>query len=626
MSPAPQRAHEQVPPPHVLREYALIADGERGALVGPRGEVAWLCAPHWDSPAVLSSLLGGRSHYQVAPLGRYVWGGSYEPGSLVWRNRWVLDDGTVVECADALALPAEPGRLVLLRRVQVLSGRARVRAALDLRAGFDQHPLEHLTRTGGHGGDGAWIASTADLAVRWRGGERARAHSRDGSAVLELVLDLEAGQAHDLVLEVASSAAPSPLSAAAADPVPPDVLWEGTRAAWASRVPAMPQAWSPPQARHSLAVLHGLTSSTGAMVAAATTSLPERAEQHNSYDYRYAWVRDQCYAGTAAYAAGSPELADAAVDFVTGRLLTDGPGLAPAYTTGGDPVPEPADVPLPGYPGGVAATGNHVRTQFQLDGFGEALQLLATARTHDRLDEAGHEAARIAVSAIAGRWEEPDAGVWELDDRWWTHSRFAAVSGLRAWAAASGPSPERPAPARVLGRAGEDALALADAVMAEVAARCTHPSGRWQRAPDDERVDAALLLGSLRGAVPTADPRSAATLAAVQSELDQNGYVFRFRHDARPLDQAEGAFLLCSYWTALVEARAGQSLRAVSRLEKALAACGPPELYSEEYDPVQHQMRGNLPQAFVHALALEACVRMPRLLQRGADEAGSWLT
>jgi len=165
VSPAPQRAHEQVPPPHVLREYALIADGERGALIGPRGEVAWLCAPHWDSPAVLSSLLGGRSHYQVAPLGRYVWGGSYEPGSLVWRNRWVLDDGTVVECADALALPAEPGRLVLLRRVQVLSGRARVRAALDLRAGFDQHPLEHLTRTGGHGGDGAWIASTADLAV-----------------------------------------------------------------------------------------------------------------------------------------------------------------------------------------------------------------------------------------------------------------------------------------------------------------------------------------------------------------------------------------------------------------------------------------------------------------------------
>lgn len=598
------------PAPQSLREYALIADGERGALIGPQGEIAWLCAPRWDSDAVFSSLLGGASCYQVEPRGRYVWGGYYQPGTLIWCNRWVLDDGTVVECHDALALPGDPRHLLLLRRVLVLRGRATVRATLDARAGFDRHRMEDLRRSEAGGGDAVWSGTTDELCVRWRGATGAE--PRPDGPQLDLALELDAGQSHDLVLEIGVGALP--------DPVPAQVLWETTRAGWAARVPAMDTAWSPPQARHSLAVLHGLTTRSGAMVAAATTSLPERADQHNSYDYRYAWVRDQCYAGTAAFAAGALDLADAAVGFVTDRLLADGQHLAPAYTVEGRAVPEPSAVPLPGYPGGSAATGNQVRTQFQLDGVGEALQLLALARTHDRLDTAGHQAARTAVDAIAARWQEPDAGVWELENRWWTHSRFAAISGLRAWAMADSTTGAGLQRSRTEGH-GQDPLALADLIMAEVAARCTHPSGRWQRAADDPRVDAALLLGALGAVVPFDDPRSVATLAAVQAELDQDGYVFRFRHDARPLDRDEGAFLLCSYWTAMAEARAGQPLRAVSRLEKALAACGPPQLFSEEFDPVQHQMRGNLPQAFVHALALETCIRLPEAIQAALPSA-----
>jgi alpha,alpha-trehalase len=114
------------PLPSALRDYAFVADGERGIMVGPRGEMAWLCFPTWDSPSVFSSLLGGPGYYQVAPRDqRSVWGGYYEPASLIWHDRWVTPD-SVVECRDALALPAEPARAVVVRRVSAASGRARV--------------------------------------------------------------------------------------------------------------------------------------------------------------------------------------------------------------------------------------------------------------------------------------------------------------------------------------------------------------------------------------------------------------------------------------------------------------------------------------------------------------------
>ena len=131
--------------PRVLREYALVADGERGALIGPDGSVAWLCAPRWDSPAAFSGLLGGAGRYTVTPADPWhVWGGYYENGTLIWRSRWVSDWKT--ECREALAMPADPHRAVLLRRVEALDGPARVTAFLDLRAGFGRGRMTDLKR------------------------------------------------------------------------------------------------------------------------------------------------------------------------------------------------------------------------------------------------------------------------------------------------------------------------------------------------------------------------------------------------------------------------------------------------------------------------------------------------
>jgi alpha,alpha-trehalase len=398
--------------PHVLRDYALLADGERGALVSPRGDIVWLCAPRWHSDAVLSSLIGGAGVYAVNPAHTFVWGGYYEEGSLIWRSRWITVEG-------------------------------------------------------------------------------------------------------------------------------------------------------------------------------------------RNYDYRYAWIRDQVYAGRAAAAAGAFSLLDDATAFISARLHEDGPKLLPAYTVDGGEVPDQRTLDLPGYPGGFDLVGNRVNRQFQLDALGESLLLLAAAGSHDRLDSGERKAAEIAADAIARRWREPDAGIWEIDNQAWTHSRLICVAGLRAAARHCTADPQ-----------ASDWSGLAGVILADTAKHAVHPSGRWQRSATDPGLDAALLMPPIRGAVPAADPRTAATLRAYLDELTQDGYGYRFRHDERPLGEAEGAFLLCGFVVALALQQQGQALDAARWFERNRAACGSPGLYAEEYDVAERQLRGNLPQAFVHAMLLECAARL----------------
>jgi hypothetical protein len=564
-----------------LREYSFIADGERGGLIGPDGAMVWLCAPSWESPPVFAALLGGRGGYLVTPVDPwYVWGGYYEPGSLIWRSRWVGPQ--VIECREALARPADPHRVVVLRRIEAVEGPARVDVVLELGAG--QGAVRELKHAGG-----TWTGRIGAIRFRWSGIERAR---KDGDGRLTARVTVPAGQHLDLVLEVSDRTFD-------AAPVDPEAAWQATQETWESEDLDCSGLIASRDARHAYAVLGGLTSRSGAMVAAATTSLPERLGGLRNYDYRYAWIRDQCYAGLAMAAhAGQPRLAGA-VRFISERLLADGPGLMPAYTVAGGRIPGERGLRLRGYPGAVARTGNWVNKQFQLDCFGEALQLLAAAARHDMLTADDWRAAEVAVAAIGKCWQQPDAGIWELDDAWWTHSRLACVAGLRAIAGVASHS----------GGLAASWSGLADSIMASLD-DCVHPSGRWQRTPSDQRVDAALLLSFIRGAAPVDDPRSKATMEAVERELTDDGFVYRFRDDARPMNQAEGAFLLCGFWMALAAHVRGDDVEAARWFERSRAACGPAALYTEEYDTQQRQQRGNLPQAFVHAAMLECAVRL----------------
>ena len=572
-------------PPETLRQYAFLGDGERGAIIGPRGAIVFLCAPRWHDDAVFAGLIGGSGGYAVTPRSsRFVWGGHYEKDSLVWRSRWVAGDKEI-ECREALAFPGDPETVVLLRRVEAVRGRAELEVRLDCRAGFGSEPMDLRRRS-----VACWDGHTGDLWLRWSGAPQDARRDSEGAPVHGTVV-LEEGQSHDLVLEISRRRPEGP-------PPDPATAWERTAEAWRAAVPDLSASVAPGDSHHSWAVLRGLTGGSGAMVAAATTSLPERAEAGRDYDYRYAWIRDQCYAGQAAAAIGDDHLLDAAVRFVSGRVLEHGADLRPAYTCTGEDVPDQRRLDLPGYPGAPVRVGNRAFKQFQLDAFGESLLLLAAADRQGRLDSHGWSAVERLVDAIRERGGQPDAGIWEIDDRRWAHSRLACAAGVRAVA-------ERH-PTR-----GPELTAMADQIVASVDGDCLHPSGRWQRSPDDAEVDAALLLPGIRGAVPPDDPRHLRTIEAVIAELADDGYVYRFCHDpSRPLHDAEGAFVLCGFLMSLACVGTGRREEALRWFERNRGSLGPPGLFAEEYDVVQRQLRGNLPQAFVHALLLETARRL----------------
>jgi GH15 family glucan-1,4-alpha-glucosidase len=576
-------------PAHVLREYALIADGERGALCGPRGDITWLCSPRWHDDAVFSQMVGGSGLYAVTPRDTYVWAGSYDDGSLVWRHQWVTSDA-VVECRDALAQPADPARVVVLRHVDARQGDLRVRVRLDLRARFGVDPMTDLHRDE----HGVWTGRSGRVAFRWQGAADARL---DPTGVLVMDLELPQGAGHDLVLEIAEAgtlrSAPLPDAATA---------WRATERWWGHAVPRFPSSATPRDTRQAYAVMRGLTSSTGAMVAAATTSLPERANARRNYDYRYAWIRDQCIAGIAVAADGPHPLLTSAAQFVGQALREHGLHLAPAYTVDGGTVPQEQLIDVAGYPGAdELVRGNWVTDQFQLDTLGEALELFAACARHDALDEHGAAAARTAVDVMVQRWTEPDAGIWEIQPDWWAHSRLACVAGLQAAAAAG------------VGGRPDDLEHLAGTILDETRRRCAHPSGRWQRSPHHRDTDASLLLPVVRGATPADDRLHLGTLAEVLDRLSDDGYVYRYAVDGEPPGTAEGAFLLCGFIVALAELQQGDVTSAFRFFERNRSAAGSPGLLTEEVDVRQRQLRGNLPQAFVHALLLETSVRLGQL-------------
>jgi hypothetical protein len=342
------------------------------------------------------------------------------------------------------------------------------------------------------------------------------------------------------------------------------------------------------------------------MVAAATTSLPERLEGGRNYDYRYAWIRDQCYAGLAVAAHGPHPLLRrrgpvrhraAAGRRPRADARLHGGGRARSATSGRCGCAATPAVPTRGPATGSAASSSSTR-------WASRCRCSPPRPGTTCWPSPDWRAAAIAADAIEKRWQEPDAGIWELDDRRWTHSRLACVSGLRRSRPPPRPAAGGPGTARRRGGAAWPTRSR------PASSDCVHPSGRWQRAPGRRAGGRRPAAARDPGRVRADDPRVLATVEAVRTSWRRR---VRVPVPARRPAAAQGRGRVPAL---RVLDGAGRARAAGTRSRRRTGSSGTgaraarPASTPRSTTSTSASSRGNLPQAFVHAGLLECAVRL----------------
>lgn len=585
-----------------IEDYALIGDLHTAALVGRDGSVDWLCMPRFDSAAVFAGLLGtdDHGHFRIAPTdtdGIRAVRRRYRGETLVLETDFETDTG-VVRVVDAM--PPRSDNPTLLRVVEGVRGRVGMSATLRYRFDF--------------GSVVPWVRRVNDALEAVAGPDAmtlrtpVRLHGRDLSTAAEF--EVSAGQSVPFVLSWHPSHLPP---AAAVDAL---TLLDETEAWWARWISHCTYQGDWEDAvRRSLVTLKALTyQPTGGIVAAPTTSLPEQLGGVRNWDYRYCWLRDTTFTLLALLASGFESEARAWREWLLRAIAGDPSKLQIMYGVAGERRLAEYEVPwLPGYEGASPVrVGNAAVDQFQLDVYGEVMDALHMARSVGFHDAGVAAAAATASPAdtswalqqnlmefLEGHWAEPDDGIWEVRGprRPFVHSK------VMAWVAAD----------RAVRGITESGLtgplprwsALRDQIHAEV---CAHGFDTERRTftqfYGSSELDASLLLIPLVGFLPAQDHRVRGTVAAIERELVQDGFVLRYSTskggDVDGLPPGEGAFAACTFWLADNHALAGNVRRATQLFEQLLDLRNDVGLLAEEYDPIARRQVGNFPQAFSH--------------------------
>ncbi len=597
----PDRLDGQQP---VIADHGFLSDCHSAALVDRCGSVDWWCVPRFDSPSVFGRLLDpAAGHWALRPVGRFTSERSYVGDTLVLRTVFRTATGAV-SVTDALLL--EPGARgheigrrsphVLLRRVEGRQGTVRMGTDLAPRMeyGRTEPHLRHVP--GGAEARGGPVTLTLSTGVPLR--------IEDGSVLGEF--DVAAGEVVDLRLEYASTFAPAPDLAG----IP---SLEETVDGWTSWT-AQHTGYDgdfPEQVRRSSLVLQGLTyGPSGAVVAAATTSLPETMGGELNFDYRYAWLRDLSFTIRSLWLAACPDeparlfawLAGAA-GHVRGELIQIMYGVE-----GERDLTEHVLEHLGGYRGSAPVrVGNAAWQQDQLDVFGEVLD--AAHLLEGTLREFAPPTQQLLVALAdraASRWQQPDAGMWEARDQ----RRHYTSSKVMCWVALD--RAVKLAPRLGVG-AAQDAWAKArDAVREAVLDQAwSEKAGAYTGAFGSDDLDASVLMLPLVGFLPADDQRMRATIEAVERELGEGGLVRRWPSD-------HSGFLICTYWLVECLVLVGQPDRARSLFLRATDHANDLGLLSEEADPRSGELLGNYPQAFSHVGLVNAAWRLG---QRAADHS-----
>ncbi|NYI42834.1 glycoside hydrolase family 15 protein [Demequina lutea] len=570
-----------------VEDYALIGDLHTAALVSTEGSIDWLCLPHFDSPACFAALLDTRDagHWLLSPVeGGTCTRRAYVEDTLVLETEWVTASGTV-RVIDFMPIRHKAPDVV--RIVVGVSGAVQMRSELRLR--FD------------YGRVVPWVRHDADEMRAIAGPDAVRLCSpvtsagKDWATVADFTVN--AGDRVPFVLTWSLSHERQPIRIDAEEALAATTtFWTD----WSGKGADAEGPYREPIKR-SLLTLKALTyQPTGAIVAAATTSLPERIGGSRNWDYRYCWLRDSTYTLQALLAAGYLAEAKAWREWLLRSIAGDPSTLQIMYSIDGTRRLPEAELPwLAGYENSSPVrTGNQASGQLQLDVWGETLDSLNLAREAGIHTSADAWAIQVALMEhLEGEWQEPDNGLWEVrgDRRHFTHSK------VMAWVAADRMS--RAVADHHLEGPGKRWEALRDEIRADVLAHgYDSEHNTFTQSYDSKVLDASLLMIPRVGFLPGTDPRVKGTIAAIQNGLTQDGLVLRYQTSEADdgLPGHEGVFLACSFWLVDALHGAGERKQATTLFERLLTLRNDVGLLSEEWDPHAKRQLGNTPQAFSH--------------------------
>ena len=625
--------HSPFPP---IADYAFLSDRQVQALVAPSGNVEWLCLPRPDSPSVFGTMLDrGAGSFRVGPADVTVPAGRrYVPGTLVLETTWQTRAGWVVvrdallvgpwydDTQRAVDYQRPPGdheaEHILLRTIRCVNGHAELVLNCEPMPDYGRGTLVWAYEGEGYGravahadGNDLTLRLTTDLRMGFEG---RRAHA--STTVRE-------GDERFVALSWSDHDPPHTYVDAA------DRMWRTQEywREWMNHGEFPDHPWRIHLQRSAL-TLKGLTyAPTGALMAAATTSLPETPGGERNWDYRYSWIRDSTFALWGLYTLGFDSEADGFFEFVADRCQ-DGSELQVMYGVGGERDLTEQILPhLSGYEGAYPVRiGNGAFNQKQHDVWGVLLDsVYLHAKSRERFPERVWPIVVAQVEEAIEHWRETDRGIWEVRGE----PQHFTSSKMFCWVALD-------RGARIAHRRGDEALeekwrAVADEIHADLCANGVDARGVFTQYYGTDALDASLLLMPLVRFLPKDDPRIRATVLAIADELTVDGLVLRYRVEETDdgLSGEEGTFTICSFWlvSALVEIDELERARALC--EKLLSFASPLQLYAEEIDAVTGRHLGNFPQAFTHLALVNAVVHLIQAemkLQRGFSMAHQIVT
>jgi GH15 family glucan-1,4-alpha-glucosidase len=585
-----------------IGDHALLSDRHSSALVTRGGSVDWLTFPRFDSPSVFGRLLGEQAgHWEVRPTGVWECTRRYVDRTLVLQTTFTGEEGTLV-LTDALAFgPDTDGHRIgadvphlLVRRLECTRGSVDVAVVYRPRPEYGLVvPL--LTSVAGGvtaRGGAEWLVLTSPVRLGCTDGVASGTVRMAAGESLHLAL-------HRSTLTQVPARVWSQEELAAAL----DSTIQGWRS-WS----VLHQAYVGPWAdlvHHSGRVLQGLSyQPSGAIVAAATTSLPEGVGGERNWDYRYSWVRDASFTMEALWVAACPDEAGDFFAFLTtaaASAVGPGQGLQIMFGVGGEHDLSERELPhLQGWRDSrPVRVGNGAWGQSQVDVYGELLG--AALRLADQLEGIDADTRRFLVAcadAAAASWTEKDQGIWEVRGE----PRHFLYSKVMCWVAldrAISIADRIGAAERVPGwtRIREE---IFTAVVRE---GWNEEVGAFTQSFGSKALDASNLMMAVVGFLPADDPRMVGTVDAIEAGLtDARGLVYRYRtsEGVDGLAGEEGTFLLCTFWLAQALAVSGQVERATAVFERAAAFANDVGLLAEEVDERSGELLGNFPQAFSH--------------------------